>query len=320
VPASERWPLGDTAAYHDWHASGNGRVEPFMAALERQYGAPVSLADFERKAQLMNYESHRAIFEGMNAGLWRENSGRMLWMTQPAWPSTMWQILSHDYDTHGAYYGTKHASEPVHVQLNLPDYAVDVINNPTAPLDNARVAFEAWTVDGRLAGRGATAVSVAGGATSGPIDLGIRPLLEREGLLVVKLVLTDGAGRTVSDNVYWPSASPQRQRGLDALASVPVDVRAAERVEGGTRRVDVTLTNPSKVPLLNAKLTLFTAAGARVLPVYWSDNYVSLMPGETRTVHAEFDAAAGGQDALTLGVRAWNSLARTVNVGANVAR
>lgn len=84
---------------------------------------------------------------------------------------------------------------------------VDVINNPTAPPDNARVAFEAWTVDGRLAGRGATAVSVAGGATSGPIDLGIRPLLEREGLLVVKLALTDGAGRTVSDNVYWPSAS-----------------------------------------------------------------------------------------------------------------
>jgi beta-galactosidase/beta-glucuronidase len=316
VPPSERWPLGDTAAYHDWHPSGNGRVEPFMTALARQYGAPASLADFERKAQLMNYESHRAIFEGMNAGLWRENSGRMLWMTQPAWPSTMWQILSHDYDTHGAYYGTKHASEPVHVQLNLPDYAVDVINNPTAPLDGARVAFEAWTVDGRLAGRGATAVSVAGGGTSGPIDLGIRPLLEREGLLVVKLALTDGAGHTVSDNVYWPAASPQRQRGLDALASVPVDVRAAGRAQGTTRKVDVTLTNPSTVPLLNTKLTLFTAFGARVLPVYWSDNYVSLMPGETRTVSAEFDAQTGGQDALTLAVRAWNSPDRTVKVGA----
>jgi beta-galactosidase/beta-glucuronidase len=316
VPPSERWPLGDTAAYHDWHASGNGRVEPFMKALESQYGTPASLADFERKAQLMNYESHRAIFEGMNAGLWRENSGRMLWMTQPAWPSTMWQILSHDYDTHAAYYGTKHASEPVHVQLNLPDYAVDVINNPTTPLENARVAFEAYTVDGRLAGRGATTVSVAGVATSGPIDLGIAPLLAREGLLIVKLVLADGAGRTISDNVYWPAASPDRLRGLDALAAVPVAVHAAGRTEGRARKVDVTLANPSTVPLLNAKLTLTTSGGARVLPVYWSDNYVSLMPGERRTVTAEFDAASAGQGALHVAVRAWNGPQQTVTVDA----
>jgi len=316
VPASERWPLGDTAAYHDWHASGNGRVEPFMQALDRQFGAPASLADFERKAQLMNYESHRAIFEGMNAGLWRATSGRMLWMTQPAWPSTMWQILSHDYDTHAAYYGTKHASESVHVQLNLPDHAVDVINNPTTPLDNARVAFEAWTVDGRLAGRGAATVSVAGVDTSGPIDLGIGPLLAREGLLIVKLTLADGAGRTISDNVYWPATSPDRLRGLDALAAVPVTVHAAVRTEGATRKVDVTLTNPSRVPLLTAKLTLTTAGGARVLPVYWSDNYVSLMPGESRTVRAEFDPAAGGQGALDVAVRAWNGPEQTVAVDA----
>jgi len=95
-----------------------------------------------------------------------------------------------------------------------------------------------------------------------------------------------------------------------------VDVRAADRTQGKTRRVDVTLTNPSNVPLLNTKLTLFTAAGARVLPVYWSDNYVSLMPGETRTISAEFDAAAGSRDALTLAVRGWNSPEQKVNVGA----
>jgi hypothetical protein len=316
VPPSERWPLGDTAAYHDWHASGNGRVEPFMKALDRQYGAPGSLADFERKAQLMNYDSHRAIFEGMNAGLWRENSGRMLWMTQPAWPSTMWQILSHDYDTHAAYYGTKHASEPVHVQLNLPDHAVDVINNPVTPLENAHVAFAAYTVDGRLAGRGATTVSVAGGGTSGPIDLGIGKLLAREGLLVVKLTLADGAGRPLSDNVYWEATSPDRLRGLDTLPAVAVTVRAAGRTEGATRKVDVTLANPSAVPLLTAKLTLKTAGGARVLPVYWSDNYVSLMPGESRVVTAEFDPAAAGEGGLDVAVRAWNATERTVAVDA----
>jgi hypothetical protein len=97
---------------------------------------------------------------------------------------------------------------------------------------------------------------------------------------------------------------------------VAVAVQAASRTEGVTRKVDVTLTNPSNVPLLNTKLTLFTAAGVRVLLVYWSDNYVSLMPGETRTVSADFDAAAGGRGALTLAVRAWNSPERSVPVTA----
>ena len=154
-----------------------------------------------------------------------------------------------------------------------------------------------------------------GVATSGPIDLGIAPLLAREGLLVVKLTLTDGAGRTLSDNVYWPSTNPERQRGLDTLAGVPLTVRATARTfastEGAARKVDVTLTNPSRVPVLNTKLTLLDAAGARVLPVYWSDNYVALMPGESRTVSAEF---AGGQGELKVAVRAWNGPEQAVAV------
>ncbi len=78
-----------------------------MKAMDEQLGPPSSLADFDRKAQLLNYVGHRAVFEGFNAQLWNPNSGRMLWMTQPAWPSTEWQIFSHDYDTHAAYYGVK---------------------------------------------------------------------------------------------------------------------------------------------------------------------------------------------------------------------
>ena len=121
VPPADQWPPNDTWAYHDWHQSGNGDVAPFMATLDREFGSASNLEDFERKAQMLNYEVHRAIFEGFNAHLWNPNSGRMLWMTQPAWPSTMWQILSSDYDTQASFYGVKKGSEPIHVQLNLPD-------------------------------------------------------------------------------------------------------------------------------------------------------------------------------------------------------
>ena len=78
IPEADRWPLSDTYAYHDWHFGGNGDVATFMAALAEQYGAAASLEDFERKAQLMDYVSYRAIFEGFQAHLWTTNSGRLL--------------------------------------------------------------------------------------------------------------------------------------------------------------------------------------------------------------------------------------------------
>src|SRR5690606_8266389 len=118
VPEPDRWPIGDTWAYHDWHQDGNGDTATFMQALARKLGPATGLADFERKAQLLNYETHRAMFEGLNAHLWSKNSGRLLWMSHPAWPSLMWQIYSHDYDTHASYYGAKKAAAPLHVQMN----------------------------------------------------------------------------------------------------------------------------------------------------------------------------------------------------------
>ena len=93
IPKEDQWPISDVWAYHDWHQAGNGDVAPFMQEVETEFGAATELEDFERKAQMLNYVDHRAIFEGLNAHLWAPNSGRLLWMTQPAWPSTMWQIL-----------------------------------------------------------------------------------------------------------------------------------------------------------------------------------------------------------------------------------
>ena len=133
IAPQDLWPISDAWAYHDWHQSGNGDMNPFMAQVQSEFGAPTSLEDFERKAQMLDYVDHRAIFEGMNAHLWAPNSGRMLWMTQPAWPSNTWQILSSDYDTQASFYGVKKACEPLHVQLDLSNYQVAIVNTTATP-------------------------------------------------------------------------------------------------------------------------------------------------------------------------------------------
>lgn len=310
VPEPDRWPISDTLAYHDWHPDGNGGNKPFMAAVKTAFGEATSFEDFERKAQMLNLESYRAIFEGMNAGLWRENSGRMLWMTQPARPSTMWQMLSHDYDTHGAFYGVKNASEPVHVQMNLPDYRLMVINNPNAALRDATLSFVAVDIAGKQLAAGSKPVSVAAVSTSDAIDVGLGELISKHGLLVVKLTLRDSSGKLLSENAYWPSATPEGQQSLNKLADVKVGIATAWEKSADEQKLAITLTNSSAVPVLNTKVTLLTAGGERVLPVYYSDNYLVLMPGESKTVTASFKA----QGPFKVAVRAWNSTEQSADV------
>ncbi len=68
-----------------------------------------------------------------------------------------------------------------------------------------------------------------------------------------------------------------------------------------------TITNEGAQAALAIKLTpLHAASGERVLPAYLSDNYVSLLPGESRSITIDYAAT----DAVTLGLRGWN-LAQT---------
>src|SRR3984957_9459027 len=139
VAPEDRWPLNDAWAYHDWHQSNGGDTHELMHQVELQLGPSTSLAQFERRIQLFNYVSHQAIFEGMYAHLWTPNSGRMIWMTQPAWPSTMWQMYSSDYDTQASFYGVKKANAPLHIQMDLSDYTVAVVNTTLKQQNDLRV-------------------------------------------------------------------------------------------------------------------------------------------------------------------------------------
>ena len=131
--------------------AGTATSRPLWREIQAEFGAPTSLEDFERKAQMLNYVDHRAIFEGMNANLWTPNSGRLLWMTQPAWPSTMWQILSSDYDTQASFYGVKKACEPLHVQLDLATDAVQVVNTTPQAAGTVRVTADVFSLDNKSA-------------------------------------------------------------------------------------------------------------------------------------------------------------------------
>lgn len=306
VPEADRWPLGDTYAYHDWHFGGNGDTASFMQALASGLGPATSLEDFERKAQLMNYDSYRAVFEGFQAGLWTRNSGRLLWMTHPSWPSNAWQIYTSDYDTPAAYYAVARACEPLHAQLNLPDFHLAVVNTTLTPLHGLRLRSRVQSLDGHvLSERIAKLDAPANDITT----LGALPLqaeLATQGTVLVALTLTDADGQVLSRNVYWESATDTDQRRLAELPAqgLAVAARASASDAADETTMQIRITNRGPAPALLARLTLLDGQGQRVLPAYYSDNYLTLLPGESTGITAHCPTT--GRRCARVALRGWN--------------
>lgn len=312
VPAADRWPLGDTMAYHDWHFSGNGDTRTFMDTLSAMFGPATSLADFERKAQMMNLETHKAMMEGFVGHLWTKNSGRLFWMTHPSWPSNAWQLYSSDMDTHAAYYGARAGAEPVHIQLNLPDNQLTVINTTRGDLPGLTAKVRVTDLAGRtLAGKQQPIDAPANSATpAGTVDLA--PHMANAGMVLVALDLTDAKGAILSRNLYWRGRDTAAYRALNAMPAAAISLKAQSGPTQGTDRpLTLTLANTGKTPALAIKLTVLDKTGARVLPAYFEDNYVSLMPGETRTLTVRVPASA---KPASIAIRGWNTPESTMKI------
>jgi hypothetical protein len=250
----------------------------------------------------------------MNAHLWAPNSGRMLWMTQPAWPSTMWQIFSHDYDTQASYYGVKIACEPVHVQLDLSNYEVAVVNTTTSPLPGVSLDASVYSLDNKLLLHHQEQKDAGANAVTSGFKLDLASSMSTH-VVLVKLVLRDASGRLVSQNLYWLAAASPSYRELGRLPAAQVSASAGSARAGDTIRVHVRLQNNSAAVALQNKLTLLNAADAsRILPAYFSDNYVSLLPGEAREIEIEYPASAA-KGPPEIAIRGWNLSSQMIHVG-----
>ena len=317
VAPADRWPISDAWAYHDWHQSEGGDTHELMKQLALQLGPFNSLPEFERRIQLFNYVDHQAIFEGMYAHLWQPNSGRMIWMTQPAWPSTMWQMYSSDYDTQASFYAIRKANAPLHVQMDLADHTIQVVN--TTGEEHRQLQVMARVVapnNETLATKQVTVTAVANNTTPLFI-LPVAELFEHHPLLFVRLELRDQAGALVADNFYWVGRDPGSYRGLEQLApavlssdvTATADIRATE---GDEKAWCMHLKNAGSDAAISVKLTLRHADGTRVLPAYYSDNYLSLLPGEERAVTVQAPVTAVGAEDIHFSVEGWNLADRTI--------
>jgi hypothetical protein len=289
MPAADLWPLGDVWAYHDFHSVGAGGKGPTLERMTTRYGAPRDLEDICRKAQMLNYETYRAIYEGFNSRLWNDCSGVVFWMSQPSWPSTLWQLYSWNYDPNASLFGAKKGAEPVHIQMNEPDCQIAVINRTAAPLTDVTASAKIYSLTGEHMKTSTLTLTAPPDACTPAYMLD----WPGGGAYLVKLELRDRTGKLLSQNFYWHARNEQQLQSLNSLPQVALTGQwHVEHSAHGLVAVG-NITNPTKTPVLETRLTLRDAkTRERILPAYYDDNYISLLPGETRNFRIESSVTA----------------------------
>ncbi|HEY3864228.1 MAG TPA: glycosyl hydrolase family 2 [Verrucomicrobiae bacterium] len=303
LPPDHLWPIDEFWSYH----AGGGpfkHLDIFTEALTKRLGAPAGVEDYSRKAQLMAYDGERAMFEAYGRNKF-DSTGVIQWMMNNAWPSVIWHLYDYYLRPGGGYFGAKKACEPLHIQYSYDDRSIVVVNNYFEAFLGLRAKAEIFTLDGTPAFSGEASLDAAPNSSARVLTLP-----EQEGaspVYFVRLALSDASGRIVSRNVYWLSKrgdtmgepkegsdwyyTPTRQfadfTALGKLQPADLKMTAVSEPDGQEETTRVRLENIGHAPAFLVRVKITSGRGGEeILPVLWEDNYLTLMPGESREITA----------------------------------
>ena len=301
-PPDKLWPINE---FWDYHAGGGEfkNIKVFTHAIEERYGAVKDVADLAWKSQAMTYEGQRAMFEAYGRNKYK-STGVIQWMLNNAWPGLIWHLYSYDLRPAGGYFGSKKALELVHVQFSYDDRSVAIVNGEQNPLKELKVVAKIYdtSMKERFSQEALADVDADGVVRTIKVP-------EPDGITstyFLNLQLFSPSGKLLSRNFYWLSTKPDvpnfpksewyytplsQFADFDALQNLPkATVKASMEYSdaGAEPTAHVTVENTGSGLAFLVRLRLLKGKdGAEILPVFWDDNYISLLPGEKRevTVH-----------------------------------
>ncbi|XP_020576152.1 mannosylglycoprotein endo-beta-mannosidase-like isoform X2 [Phalaenopsis equestris] len=319
------------------------------------YGFPKDLDDFCEKAQLVNYVQYKALLEGWTSRMWTKYTGVLIWKTQNPWTGLRGQFYDHLHDQTAGFYGCRSAAEPIHVQLNLSTFYIEVVNTTSDELSDIAIEVSVWDLDGKCPYYNITDKFSAPAKKVSPIIELNYPKSENAKpvyFLLLKLFRISDTNMIISRNFYWlhlPNSdynSLELHRGnrtplkitsqasfAESICNIQIHVLNLSKssnsnssfskilLENGKKEASNSMGNEGGVRIVEVDgmdygvaffLHFSVVAGEvedgvvdnRVLPVHYSDNYFSLVPGEEMSISIWFEVSEGLTPQVLL--QGWN--------------
>ncbi|KAM7473749.1 hypothetical protein LguiB_020992 [Lonicera macranthoides] len=339
------------------------------------YGTPKDLDDFCLQAQLVNYVQYRALLEGWTSRMWSKYTGVLIWKTQNPWTGLRGQFYDHLLDQTAGFYGCRCAAEPIHVQLNLATYLIEVVNTTSDELSNVAIEASVWDLEGETPYyKVSEKLSVPSKKTISVFEMNYPKSESPKPVYFLLLKLYNQSDHSIlSRNFYWLHSSGGDYKLLESYKNkkIPLKVTTQASIIGSTYQMRIQVENTSKKPnstnLLKNSFIDGNCAGkldngekeeggwfkricmpfwresnglrvvesngdevgvafflhfsvhdslknsfeekeefedTRILPVHYSDNYFSLVPGETMSINLSFETPKGVTPQVLL--NGWN--------------
>lgn len=312
IPEDKLWPLSEYWDYHCTAASEDmNTMKELVKTVTARLGEPKNLDDFLRKADWLNYEGTRAMFEAFRANI-PSATGIVQWMLNSAWPSLYWQLYDWYLEPTAAYYGVKDGNAVQQLIYNYKTKKVVAVNEGLEPVDlDCRMTL--YSLDGKVIDEAVAKVNAQPYKVEEVFDVRIP---EGNAFLMLEILGEDGTA--VSDNYYclaseddvydwknssWYQSPVSKPADFKALETMPETELAVNAARTGNE-VEVSLNNTSDGFAFFVRLSFKDEAGNLVSPVFYDDNYVSVPAGKTKKVKCVLPEAAKG--GVTLVCRGWN--------------
>lgn len=318
IPEDKIWPVNEYWNYHCTTSTTEmNTLRVLTETIDKRYGRATDLHDYLRKADLLNYEGTKAMFEAFRVNV-PNTTGIVQWMLNSAWPSLYWQLYDYYLIPTAAYYGVKVANMPQQLIYNYKDNAVYFVNEVSAPVQR-KAKISLYGANSALLQEAVIDFRVESDQSKKVFDLN-----RIAGNVFLSLELYTQEDIFISRNFYclsgkkdqhdwaktnWvrtPVSSYADFKALAGMAPAGLELITSTSQDGNGYVLSVQATNYSSVISLMTRFSLRNEKGEVIYPVFWSDNYVNLLPGETRTIKCRVDAALVKADEVNLYVSGWN--------------
>ncbi len=285
-PIDDRWNPFCTVSAADMNS-----LKQLNEVIHYRFGDAKDIDEYLYRADMLNYESTKAMFESFRAH-WPHTTGIIQWMLNGARPGIYWQLYDYYKQPNAAYYGVKKGNAPVQLIYDYYAKAVYAVNETLQPA-NVKASMKLLK-DGQTT-EDSQQVEIASGTVVKVFDIDTTGA--PAAFLFLKL--TDGNGNEVTNNEYFlPSGKDSYDWAKTTWVNTPITQYASYAMLDNlcTRECELsvkpsaegvyeaTVSNSSDKVAFMIRLTAKDQNGQLICPAYWSDNYFSLAPGESRTV------------------------------------
>jgi len=280
------------------------------------YGKPKDVEDFATKAQLLNYNQYRALIEGFSAHMWDWYTGVIIWKTQNPWTALRGQMYDYYLDPNACLYGLHCGSEPVHIMYDPTDGMMTSVNQTFQSYHDVMLEVKAFDMKGKETTLGSLLVELSPTSVQKyfPVNDKLEKLRKEEGVFMVARLM-DQKKQTISENLYWFPDSAENYKGLQQISPALVKVTARKVSDG---KIEVGMSNPANGPVafFNRISLVNEQTGKRILPSFYSDNYISIAPGEDKTVTIDYHSSDLSRKVM-VSIKGWNVSEQMITIQYN---